>query len=397
MVGGCLAQKDRELVRERAPHVDVVFGTHNVAPRRRAARTRPAATGPIIEILEEAVARRPRRVPLGAAGPPRESTTPPGSRSRSAATTLRLLHRARGAGPRDQPAVRRHRRRGRGARRRRRHRGHAARPERQLLRPRPHARRAPGGRRDRVRPLFADLLRAVDAVDGIQRVRFTSPAPEGPAPETIAAMAETPAVCEHLHLPLQSGSDRVLAACTAATPPSATSSGWPRPAPPSPTSPSPPTSSSASPARPTTTSRARSRWSPRPRYDSAYTFVFSPRPGTEAAEHGRRLRRPDGRAPSASSGCGSWSSASALATPPRPGSAGSRRCSSRARPRRTRRCSTGRTRQNKLVHFRPRRPLRPGSYAAVEVTGAAPHHLSGELRRGHRRAAHRTRIPVAAG
>ena len=58
--------------------------------------------------------------------------------------------------------------------------------------------------------------------------------------------------------------------------------GGPRPR--SPTSRSRPTSSSASPARPTTTSSARSRSSTRPRYDAAYTFVFSPRPGTAAAE-----------------------------------------------------------------------------------------------------------------
>src|SRR5207244_6569397 len=60
-------------------------------------------------------------------------------------------------------------------------------------------------------PRFADLLRAVDAVDGIERIRFTSPHPKDLRPETIAAMAECPSVCEHLHLPLQSGSDRVLA------------------------------------------------------------------------------------------------------------------------------------------------------------------------------------------
>src|ERR1051326_6438100 len=58
---------------------------------------------------------------------------------------------------------------------------------------------------------FAELLRAVDAVDGIERIRFTSPHPKDLRPETIAAMAECDAVCEHLHLPLQAGSDRTLA------------------------------------------------------------------------------------------------------------------------------------------------------------------------------------------
>jgi tRNA-2-methylthio-N6-dimethylallyladenosine synthase len=57
---------------------------------------------------------------------------------------------------------------------------------------------------------FADLLRAVGQVHGVRRVRFTSPYPTDFTPRVIAAMAETPAVCEHVHLPVQSGSDRVL-------------------------------------------------------------------------------------------------------------------------------------------------------------------------------------------
>ena len=58
---------------------------------------------------------------------------------------------------------------------------------------------------------------------------------------------------------------------------------------------------------------------------------------------------------------------------------------------------TGRTRQNKLVHFAAATPVRPGSYATVRVTGAAPHHLVGELVAVTDVARHRTRIPVAAG
>jgi len=57
---------------------------------------------------------------------------------------------------------------------------------------------------------FADLLRAVGAVDGIRRVRFTSPYPTDFTDPVIAAMAETPAVCHHVHLPVQSGSNAVL-------------------------------------------------------------------------------------------------------------------------------------------------------------------------------------------
>jgi tRNA-2-methylthio-N6-dimethylallyladenosine synthase len=57
---------------------------------------------------------------------------------------------------------------------------------------------------------FADLLRAVGAVPGIRRVRFTSPYPTDFSDRLLAALRDTPAVCEHVHLPVQSGSSRVL-------------------------------------------------------------------------------------------------------------------------------------------------------------------------------------------
>src|SRR5262249_50053196 len=59
---------------------------------------------------------------------------------------------------------------------------------------------------------FAELLHAVDSVDGIERIRFTSPHPKDFRRDVIAAMAECASVCEHAHLPLQSGSSRVLKA-----------------------------------------------------------------------------------------------------------------------------------------------------------------------------------------
>jgi tRNA-2-methylthio-N6-dimethylallyladenosine synthase len=58
---------------------------------------------------------------------------------------------------------------------------------------------------------------------------------------------------------------------------------------------------------------------------------------------------------------------------------------------------SGRTGQHKLVHFRPDQPARPGSYAMVEITDAAPHHLTGRLVHVTAEPSHRTRIPVAAG
>jgi tRNA-2-methylthio-N6-dimethylallyladenosine synthase len=63
-----------------------------------------------------------------------------------------------------------------------------------------------------IRTEFGELLRACDAVDGIERIRFTSPHPKDFRDPVIAAMAECAAVCEQVHLPLQSGSTRILKA-----------------------------------------------------------------------------------------------------------------------------------------------------------------------------------------
>jgi tRNA-2-methylthio-N6-dimethylallyladenosine synthase len=62
------------------------------------------------------------------------------------------------------------------------------------------------------RPTFAGLLAAIDAVEGIERIRYTSPHPKDMREDVIRAHAELPSVCEHIHLPLQSGSSRILKA-----------------------------------------------------------------------------------------------------------------------------------------------------------------------------------------
>ena len=247
----------------------------------------------------------------------------------------------------------------------------------------------------RVRPLFADLLRRVGAVDGIRRVRYTSPHPKDLRPETIAAMAEVPTVCEHLHLPLQAGSDRVLAAlhrgytaeryldrlaaARAAMPDLAVTTdiivGFP--------------GETDDDFERTLEVVAEAG------YDSAYTFIFSPRPGTAAAtrtdefvpadvcaERFERLRVVVERSALARHRARIGRVEEVLVEGP-----------SRKDPAVT----TGRSEQNKLVHFPARHPLRPGSYARVAVTGAAPHHLTGDLVEVTAPARHRTRIPVAAG
>jgi tRNA-2-methylthio-N6-dimethylallyladenosine synthase len=62
------------------------------------------------------------------------------------------------------------------------------------------------------RTSFAELLGRIDAIDGVERIRYTSPHPKDMREDVIRAHAELPALCEHIHLPLQSGSSRILKA-----------------------------------------------------------------------------------------------------------------------------------------------------------------------------------------
>ena len=134
-----------------------------------------------------------------------------------------------------------------------------------------------------VRTDFGELLRAVDAIPRIERIRFTSPHPKDFRDPVIAAMAECEAVCEHTHLPLQSGSNRVLKAMRrtygrerylalvdklrAAIPDLALTTdvivGFP--------------------GETDADFRGTLEVVEEVRYDGAFTFVFSPRSGTEAA------------------------------------------------------------------------------------------------------------------
>jgi tRNA-2-methylthio-N6-dimethylallyladenosine synthase len=131
---------------------------------------------------------------------------------------------------------------------------------------------------------FGELLRACDAVEGIERIRFTSPHPKDFRDPVIAAMAECDAVCEHIHLPLQSGSSRLLKLMRrtydrerylalveklrAAIPGLALGTdvivGFP--------------------GETEDDFRETLEVVEHVRYDSAYTFIYSPRRGTEAAE-----------------------------------------------------------------------------------------------------------------
>ena len=118
---------------------------------------------------------------------------------------VHVLHRA--ARPRAAAVSpdRRRPRRGAGARRARRRRGHPARAEREHVRP-----RHDGARVVRAGRCSPSCCGRSNQVDGLRRIRFTSPHPHDFTPDVIDAMAEMRAVCEHIHFPLQSGSDRVL-------------------------------------------------------------------------------------------------------------------------------------------------------------------------------------------
>jgi tRNA-2-methylthio-N6-dimethylallyladenosine synthase len=238
----------------------------------------------------------------------------------------------------------------------------------------------------------------VGAVEGIGRVRFTSPHPKDLRPETIEAMATTPEVCEQLHLPLQSGSDRVLramrrgytaqrylerlAAARAAIDDLAVTTdiivGFP--------------GETEDEFEDTLALCADAG------YDSAFTFIFSPRPGTRAAamesafvpadviaERFDRLKTVIDRSALARHQARVGRTEEVLVE---------------GVSRRDESMLSGRTRQGKLVHFAagggsPTAPA-PGALARVTVTAGHPHHLSGRLEEVTARPRHRVRIPVAS-
>ena len=410
MVAGCLAQKDRDLVRQRAPHVDVVLGTHNVH-RAAALLAEAEASGPVVEVWDAMADTEDASFP--SALPVRRELAwsawvtiqvgcdnscafciVPSVRGEEASRTfgdvLAEVERLAADGVSEVTLL-----------------GQIVNSYGRDLTLR--LRNGPGdldvtatageawsaAGDQRVRPLFADLLRATAAVPGIRRVRYTSPHPKDLRPETITAMAETPGVCPHLHLPLQAGSDSVLAAmhrgytaerylerlanARAAVDDLAVTSdlivGFP--------------GETEDDFEDTLAVVAEAG------YDSAYTFKFSPRPGTEAAELTDRFVPDDVVADRFTRLLAVVERSALVRHEARVGRTEEVVVEgpSKRDPSRT----TGRTAQNKLVHFAAPQPLRPGSYALVTVTGAAPHHLRGEFVELCAPARHRTRIPVATG
>ena len=221
------------------------------------------------------------------------------------------------------------------------------------------------------RPLFADLLRAVNGVEGIRRIRFTSPHPHDFTPDVIDAMAESDKVCEHIHFPLQSGSDRVLKAMRRSYR-SARYLGWleriresiPEVA----------VTTDIIVGFPGETEEdfgATLSVVERARFDQAYTFQYSPRPGTRAGtmpdqvpkdvvqERFERLVALQERIALEKMGamCGRTVEVLVEGTGRKGG-------------------VQGRTRTNKVVHVRGE--ISPGTFLDARIVSAHPHHLVGE-------------------
>ena len=129
-------------------------------------------------------------------------------------------------------------------------------------------------------------------------------------------------------------------------------------------------------------------------YDYAYTFVFSPREGTEAATMVDRFVAPDVVAERFARLRVVVERSALLKHEDRIGRV--EQVIVEGPSKKDPGLLSGRTRQNKRVHFRPGLEIRTGSFALVRVTGAAPHHLRGELVEVVAPPRHRVRIPVAS-
>ncbi|RAO42045.1 tRNA-2-methylthio-N(6)-dimethylallyladenosine sy nthase [Micromonospora saelicesensis] len=195
-VGGCLAQKDRGDIVRKAPWVDVVFGTHNIGALPvllERARHNAAAEVEILESLDVFPSTLPTRRESTYAGWVSISVGCNNTCTFCIVPALRGKEKDRRPGDIlsevralvDEGVL-----------------------EVTLLGQNVNSYGVEFG--DRY--AFGKLLRACGDIDGLERVRFTSPHPKDFTDDVIAAMAETPNVCHSLHMPLQSGSDDVLRA-----------------------------------------------------------------------------------------------------------------------------------------------------------------------------------------
>ncbi len=203
VVGGCLAQKDGTTVAEKAPWVDLVYGTHNIADLPDLLARADSESVPVVELVEQLEtfpsalpAKREVRhhawtsISVGCDNQCTFCIVPSlrgPERSRRLGDVVAEVQGLVADGVVEVTLL-----------------GQNVNSYGRDLPTKAGARRGPSR--------FAELLRAVGEVDGIERIRFTSPHPHDFTEDVLETMAEVPTVCQHLHLPLQSGSDRVLRA-----------------------------------------------------------------------------------------------------------------------------------------------------------------------------------------
>jgi tRNA-2-methylthio-N6-dimethylallyladenosine synthase len=244
-------------------------------------------------------------------------------------------------------------------------------------------------------PLFSELLRELGQVSGIERIRFTSPHPKDLRPETVGAMAEVEQVCPQLHLPLQSGSDRVLSAMRRGY----TAERY---------------MEKLAMAREAIDDLAVTtdlivgfpgetdeefeetlRVAAACEFDSVYTFIFSPREGTRAADMTSEFIADDVIRDRFDRLKEVLNRSALLKHQGRVGK--TEEVLVEGPSRRNDQMISGRTRQGKLIHFPVTdEPLRPGSLVTAKVTHGAPYHLLGELDSVVRGPKHKTRIALAS-
>ena len=357
VVGGCLAQKDKASIQKRAPWVDVVLGTHNLAslPRLLA----ESENGPAFEILEQTEVF-PSALPSRRKSPWHAWVSI--SIGCNNSCTFCIV-----------PAVR-----GKEISRRL---GDIVSEVEGLVEDGVVEVTLLGqnvnsyGRDLDGTPMFSRLLRALNEVSGLERVRFTSPHPKDFRADTVAAMAECSVVCEHIHLPVQAGSDRTLRRMKraytrrkyldkvemvrAAIPDVAVSTdiivGFP--------------GETDDEFEETLSLVAEAR------YDAAFTFQYSARPMTEAADM-------DGQVPKAIvqerfERLTALQDTVSLERNQRHLGEIHEVIVEGASKKNPRRLS-GRTRHNKLVHFESD-GARDGAFRMIRITGAHSHYLEGEL------------------
>ena len=195
-VGGCLAQKDRSTITAKAPYVDVVFGTHNIGSLPvllERARVQEEAQVEILESLEVFPSTLPTKRESAYAAWVSVSVGCNNTCTFCIVPSLRGTEKDRRPGEilaEIEALV------AEGV------------SEITLLGQNVNSYGVEFGDRQ----AFSKLLRACGAIDGLERVRFTSPHPAEFTDDVIEAMAETPNVMPQLHMPLQSGSDRILKA-----------------------------------------------------------------------------------------------------------------------------------------------------------------------------------------